>query len=149
MEIITQFNLTTTDFFDKIKELKNSVLQLDAIDDNFEEEKLEEKIQKMDEFITNFESINKELNLTIIPIDIISFVVNYFQENFLLAFLYDLNINDLRDITNSLSGSSLDINDINDYQLIKSIIDALKEKSGIEDENEDNNNINTVILEIN
>ena len=150
IEIITQFNLTTTNFFEKIKELQNNNFQLEAIDDNFEENKLEEKIDKIDEYISDFESINNDLNLKIFPMDLISFVINHFQENFLFSFLYDLNINDLRDITNSLSGSSLDINDINDYQLIKSIIDALKEKSGIQNENEENDskNINQSSLKI-
>lgn len=71
--------------------------------------------------------------------DIISFVVIKFQENNLLKFLFDLTLNDLRDITNSLAGSSLDINDINDYQLIKSIKNDLKEKSGFKWEKNYNN----------
>ena len=60
-------------------------------------------------------------------------------------FLSDITINDLRDITNSLTGSTLDINDINNYLFIKSIINTLMEKSGVQNENEeeiDNNNKN-------
>jgi hypothetical protein len=52
--------------------------------------------------------------------------------------LFELTIDDLRDITDSLTGSSLNINDINNYQIIKSIIDILKEKNGINEDNEDN-----------
>ena len=59
--------------------------------------------------------------------------------NLFLKFLFDLTLNDLRDITNSLAGSPLDINDINDYQFIKSIINELKEKSGFKGENDYNN----------
>ena len=42
---------------------------------------------------------------------------------------FELTIDDLRDITNSLAGSPLDINDINNYQTIKVFINLLQEKS--------------------
>ena len=56
-----------------------------------------------------------------------------------MEFLFELTINDLRDITNSLAGSSLNINDIYNYQLIKTIINELKEKSGFKEENDKEN----------
>jgi len=158
LDLIKIFNLEQTDFFNKLNELKNKIIDLEKIEnetessEKFKEETLEQNIFKIDQLIKDFENLDNELNLKILPFDIISFIVNKFQENNLLEFLFQLTINDLRDITNSLAGSSLDINDINDYQLIKSIINELKEKNGFREENneekneennvEDNNKIN-------
>jgi len=157
LDLIKIFNLEQTDFFNKLNELKNKIIDLEKIEneaeanEKFKEEILERNISKIEQLIKDFENSGKNLNLKIIPFDIISFIVNKFQENNLLEFLFELTINDLRDITNSLAGSSLDINDINDYQLIKSIINELKEKNGFREENdeekkeenneEENNNI--------
>ena len=137
IEIITQFNFVKSNFFDKIKELKDNIVILNNDENNFEENKLDEKLTKIDDYILKYESIDDDLQLKIIPMDILSFTVNKFQENLLLSFLSDITINDLRDITNSLTGSALDINDINNYQFIKSIINSLMEKSGIHNENEE------------
>ena len=142
--LITQFNLTQTNFFKKIKELSENISELNKIENIYDENNLVEKISTLNYFLSNFENIDDTLNLNLIPMDITSFVVNKFQENFLLSFLSDLTINDLRDITNSLTGSSLDINDINNYQFIKSIITTLKEKSGLQDNNEEENNDNNI-----
>ena len=104
-----------------------------------DEEILDKNILIINEFISNFENFEPNLNLKLFPMDIISFVINMFHENKLLNFLFDLTINDLRDITDSLTGSSLNINDINDYQLVKNIINILKENSGFkEEENHEN-----------
>ena len=144
-EIIALFDLIPTKFSEKIKELMGKMIELDTLNDNLEENSLEEIIGKIEEFIKLFETIEPNLNLKLIPMDIISFVVDKFQENSLLNFMFDLTINDLRDISNSLAGSSLDINDINDYILIRAIITELKEKSGINDENEEDEEINNNI----
>ena len=137
--IINQFNLTKTTFFEKINDLKNKIVELNVLEKDFNENKLDEENKKLNDNIFNFESIDNKLNFKIIPMDIVLFLVNKFQENSLLTFLFDLTINDLRDITNSLSGSSLDINDINDYQFILAIINSLKEKVGLIVEQEENN----------
>ena len=139
IEIIHQFNLNKTDFFEKLIKLKENLSKLeDNISEKtnmeFDEELLEENTLKINEFISEFESFEPNLKFKLFPMDIISFVVNKFQENKLLIFLFDLTINDLRDITDSLAGSSLNINDINDYQIIKNIINILKEKSGFKEE---------------
>ena len=144
-EIIALFDLIPTKFSEKIKELMGKMIKLDTLNDNLEENSLEEIIGKFEEFIKLFETVEPDLNLKLIPMDIISFVVYKFQENSLLNFMLDLTINDLRDISNSLAGSSLDINDINDYILIRAIITELKEKSGINDENEEDEEINNNI----
>ena len=145
IEIITQFNFSQSDFFFKIKQLKSDILLLENTGSVFEENQLDEKLSKIDEYISKYESIDDDLELKVLPMDIISFTINKFQENLLLSFLSDITINDLRDITNSLTGSTLDINDINNYLFIKSIINTLMEKSGVQNENEeeiDNNNKN-------
>ena len=144
IEIVHQFNLNKTDFLEKIIKLKENLSKLEEdiskknsmeIDIEF----LEENIIKINEFISNFESFEPNLKLKLFPMDIISFVVNKFNENKLLFFLFDLTINELRDITDSLTGSSLNINDINDYQIIKNLINTLKEKAGFkEEENHEN-----------
>lgn len=143
LDLIKIFNLEQTDFFNKLNELKNKIIDLEKIEkeaepnEKFKEETLERNISKIEQLIKDFENSVKDLNLKIIPFDDISFIVNKFQENNLLEFLFELTINDLRDITNSLAGSSLDINDINDYQFIKSIINELKEKNGFREENDE------------
>ena len=137
IQIINQFNLTQTAFYNKISELISGVTNLETNEENFEEEELDEKNSKINEYIDSYSKIEPKLELKLIPMDLISYVLNQFQENNLLNFLFELTINDLRDITNSLSGSSLDINDINEYLLIKAIIIELKIKSGIKDENEE------------
>ena len=164
LDLIKIFNLKQTDFFNKLDELKNKIIDLEKVEnetedsEKFKVETLEQNISKIEQLIIDFENSDKDLNLKIIPFDIISFIVNKFQENNLLVFLFELTINDLRDITNSLAGSSLDINDINDYQLIKSIINELKEKNGFREENdeekqeendeEDNNKINQKLKDV-
>ena len=146
IELIKQFNLIKTSFLQKIDELNENLLNLEKNEeemekgDKFKDEILDENISKINQLIIDFSNLNSNLGLNIIPMDIISFVVNKFLENNLLKFLFELTINDLRDITNSLAGSSLDINDINDYQLIKSIINELKEKTGFKEEKDEENN---------
>ena len=159
--IIQQYNLKQTEFYQKIIEFIDKINNLEndkeeneiEFKEDLEDEILEGKIIKIEKLIQDFESFEKSLNIKITPMDILSYIVCKFQENSLLKFLFELTINDLRDITNSLSGSSLNINDINDYQLIKKIIDILKEKNGIKEENEDDedekkkeNNENEIIL---
>ena len=166
LDLIKIFKLEQTDFYNKLDELKNKIIDLEKVEneneteasETFKEETLEQNISKIDQMIIDFEDSDKDLNLKILPFDIISFIINKFQENNLLEFLFELTINDLRDITNSLAGSSLDINDINDYQLIKSIINELKEKNGLREENdeekqeendkEDNNKINQRLKDV-
>ena len=144
-QIISLFNLVQTQFYEEVNQLKEKVLELNSIEDNFEEEHLEEKIILVAKYISSFEALEPKIKLKIIPMDLISFVVNKFQENNLAKFLFDLTINDLRDITNSLAGSSLDINDIDDYMLIKTIINALKEKAGINENEEEEENKSQIV----
>ena len=139
IDLIRLFNLKKSDFLKKIEKLKININDLEKEENKIKEEILERNIKKIDRLIIDFENVGNDLNLKIIPNDIISFVVNKFQENNLLEFLFELTINDLRDITNSLAGSSLNINDIKNYQLIKTIIDELKEKSGFKEENDKEN----------
>ena len=139
IDLIRLFNLKKSDFLKKIEKLKININDLEKEENKIKEEILERNIKKIDRLIIDFENVGNDLNLKIIPNDIISFVVNKFQENNLLEFLFELTINDLRDITNSFAGSSLNINDIYNYQLIKTIINELKEKSGFKEENDKEN----------
>ena len=77
---------------------------------------------KLNQIIFEFENLNPGLKLKIIPMDTILFFINTIQEHYLLKFLLDLTLDDLRDIVNSIAGSSFDINDIENYQSIKVII---------------------------
>ena len=145
--IIYQFNLIKTEFFEKITKLKDNILNLEQVDNSrnskdsyleFDEEILDENIRKINQYISDFENFEPNLKLKIFPMDLISFTFNKLHVNSLLKFLFDLTINNLRDISDSLEGSSLNINDITNYQIIKNIIDGLKEECGFsERENEE------------
>ena len=130
INVIIQFNLVKTDFFDKLNELKEAISKLD-IENNFDEKLLDENHKKVDEFIITFENIVPKLKLKFNPIDFISFIVNIFNVNSLLPFLFDITSDDLAGITNSIS-SNYDIYAlINEYQRVHVVIDELKQKSGI------------------
>ena len=152
IDIIQTLQLNKTHFYNKLIELNQSILDLEkeekdkSQEEIFKEEKLDENISKINIIINEFQNIEKKLDLKIIPIDITSYVVNKLQENSLLKFLLELTIDDLRDITNSLAGSSLDIIDINNYQSIKSFITLLLEKSVKNGENENIEKENDVEL---
>ena len=150
IEIVDQFNLDKTEFFNKITNLKEKIIKLEEKNKEnyskneeelyiaFDAEILERKISKINEYISDFENFEINLKLKIYPIDIISFITIKFHENSLLKFLFNLTINNLRDITDSLAGSSLNFKDIDNYQMIKNIINVLKENNGfIEKENEE------------
>lgn len=135
IETIIRFNLIQTDFFDKLKELKQNISNL-SIQKNFEEEILNEMHKKIDLFISNLENIESDLKLKLEPIDFISFIINVFGINSLLKFLFEISSDDLIDITNLIS-SNLDIyNIINEYQIIINIVEELKQKCGIKEKND-------------
>ena len=134
IETIIRFNLIQTDFFDKLKELKQNISNL-SIQKKFDEEILNEMHKKIDLFISNLENIDSDLKLKLEPIDFISFIVNVFGINSLLKFIFEISSDDLIDITNSIS-SNLDIyNIINEYQIIINIVEELKQKCGIKEKN--------------
>ena len=140
INVFKLFNVVRTKFSIKINELIKRIQDLENDDikaeDNLNLEKVIQNISSIDLIINEFENIEPSLNLKIIPMDIALYTIGVFQENALLTFLFKLTLDDLRDITNSIAGSSFDINDINNYQIIKSIINKLKENCGFK-ENDD------------
>ena len=78
-------------------------------------EELENFTKSIDEIIEEIEEVGKEINLKIRPLDPISIVIKNLWDNDIFGFLFELTNNDIRDLNNSLTGSSIDINDINNY----------------------------------
>ena len=155
VEVFHLFNLIETEFSKKIIELIEEIQKLEDNEPmiNFEIEKLEQDISVINQIIADFENFDQNLNLKIIPMDIISNVIIILQKNSLLKFLFGLTLDDLRDITNSIAGSSLDINDINNNKIIKVIINDLKEKCDLkedddyDDEDEEKNKKNSKLTD--
>ena len=144
----TFFYNALIDLIKYIELIENEEKSINEID-LFKDETLNQNISSIDKLISYYEQIVPDLHLKIIPIDIISFTIMKFQENSLLKFLFELTLDDLRDITNSLAGSTLDINDINNYQTIKYIINILKEKSGFIENEVENKTVTENIDDIN
>ena len=123
--MINQFNLKQTNFCQKVIELNEKIVNFDKNEEINENEYSNEKFNDeiLDQNISKIEKLGKDLNnlednleFIICPPDIISFVANKFNENNLLKFLFDLTLNDLRDIT-ILDAQSKEIaNKIIDYK---------------------------------
>ena len=86
---------------------------------DFEGENIKNKKLKLDEIIKDFESMGKNIEITIFPLDKISRLLNDLWDNELFKFLFHLTNNDLGDLNSSLTGTSVDINDINNYLIVK------------------------------
>ena len=142
-DIFNSFDLIQTDFSKKLKDLKNKIQNFEFENTFLSKEKLnpEKLFQNMpviNSIINEFENYDTSLNIKILPMNFSLYIISKLQENSLFQILNELTLDDLRDITNSIAGSSFDINDINNYQAIKLCINELKEKCGII-ENQDHN----------
>ncbi len=108
---------------------------------DFEGENIKNKKLELDEIIKDFESMGKNIEITIFPLDKISRLLNDLWDNELFKFLFHLTNNDLGDLNSSLTGTSVDINDINNYLIVKELIIFFKKDSNFlkDDEDEEGN----------
>ncbi len=73
--------------------------------------------------------MGKDINLQIEPLDLISSILYNLWNDEIFDFLFKITNNNIRDLTNFLTGSSIDINDINNFLKIKQLIIFLKKEA--------------------
>ena len=134
--------------FTNIKNLFEKISELNSKEKDFESEIIQiksDKIGKLNEIILEFESMGKDFNLKILPLDFISKILKNLWDNNLFKFLFNITNNDLRDLNSCLNGTSVDINDINNYLIVKQIIIEFKRQANYlpkNNEDEENDEIN-------
>ena len=144
-------NLEYTKFIN-IKNIVEKISELNSNEKDFESEIIQDKIIKLNEIILDFESMGKDINLKILPLDFISKILKNLWDNKLFEFLFNITNNDLRDLNSSLTGTSVDINDINNYLIVKQILIEFKReanyfsKNNEEEENDEINGDNKILI---
>ena len=127
--------------FINIKEIINRLSELNMDEKDFEEENIKNKKLKLNEIISDFESMAQDIEVKIFPLDKISKILQNLWENKLFEFLFHITNNDLRDLNSSLTGTSVDINDINNNLIVKQLIIFFKKEANYflkDEEDEDN-----------
>ena len=129
--------------FTNIKKIIERISELNITQEDFKKENMKNKKIKLNEIISEFELMGKDFNLKIFPLDQISKMLKNLWENKLFEFLFHITNNDLRDLNSSLTGTSIDINDINNYLIVKQLLIFFKKQANYfskEDEDEEENN---------
>ena len=58
-------------------------------------------------------------------------IIKNLWDNGIFEFLFKIKNNDIRDLNNSLTGTSVDINDINNYLIVKQLIITIRQGGAI------------------
>ena len=131
--------------FTNIKNIMERISELNIIEEDFEGETMNNKIIKLNEIILDFESMGKDFKLKILPLDPISNILKNLWDNNLFEFLFNITNNDLRDLNSYLTGTSVDINYINNYLIVKQLLIFFKKEANYyskDNEDEENDEIN-------
>lgn len=129
--------------FINIKNIIERISELNINEKDFEGENIKNKNNKLTEIISEFESMGKAFNLKIFPLDPISLMLKNLWDNKLFEFLFHITNNDLRDLNSYLTGTSFDINDINNYLIIKQLLIFFKKEANyFSEDGEDEDEIN-------
>ena len=115
--------------FTDINKIIERISELNPTEEDFKEENMKNKNDKLNEIIVDFELMGKDFNLKIFPLDPISKILKNLWDNKLFEFLFHITNNDLRDLNSSLTGTSIDINDINNYLIIKQLLIFFKKQA--------------------
>ena len=117
------------DIYESFEDIREKISDLEYDINEIKIEELGKNTEEINSIIEEIEDIGSEINLKIRPLDPISIIIKNLCDNDMFGFLFDLTNNDIRDLNNSLTGSSVDINDINNYLTVNHFIILLKKNA--------------------
>ena len=134
IQTIQKLNISPVIFKD-IQNIKLRLLELEKSKKTFDEEEMKNNFSILNQIISDFESMGDLIKLKIEPIDKISSILYNLWDNNIFDFLFNITNNDIRDLTNSLTGTLVDSNDIDNYLKVKQLIVFLKKEANYHPKN--------------
>ncbi len=115
--------------FTNLQNIINRINELESNNKEIDKEKINNNMLNLNKIIIDFELIGNIIQLKISPLDEISVIIKNLWNNGIFEFLFKITNNDIRDLNNSLTGTSVDINDINNYLIVKQLIIIFKKEA--------------------